>query len=61
MFHLIKTQVHSGYPDRRYPLGNPQQYLYSDDPGYIYSAILQPDVTHYDPDQWWKRFVFVSV
>ncbi|XP_073989450.1 spatzle 5 Toll-1 receptor isoform X2 [Rhodnius prolixus] len=53
------NQTQEGYPERRYPLGNPNLHLLSDDPGFIYSALLQPDlaadVTHYDPDSWWKR------
>nr|ATU82945.1 secreted Spaetzle-like protein [Pristhesancus plagipennis] len=56
-----QTQIHEGYPDRKYPLGNPNLHLLSDDPGFIYSAILHPelaggDVTHYDPGSWWKRY-----
>lgn len=44
-----------GYPDRRYPLGHTQPFLNDEDPGYIYSALLQPQVTHYNPADWWKR------
>uniref|UniRef100_A0A1B6ENK1 Spaetzle domain-containing protein n=1 Tax=Cuerna arida TaxID=1464854 RepID=A0A1B6ENK1_9HEMI len=43
-----------GYPDRRYPL--PPLPFYNNDPGQIYSALLQPsNVTPYDPSHWWKR------
>uniref|UniRef100_A0A1B6DZ39 Spaetzle domain-containing protein n=2 Tax=Clastoptera arizonana TaxID=38151 RepID=A0A1B6DZ39_9HEMI len=43
------------YPDRRYPLFQPHPYI-GDDPGFIYSALLQPDISHYNPADWWKRY-----
>ncbi|RZF32268.1 hypothetical protein LSTR_LSTR009457 [Laodelphax striatellus] len=46
-----------GYPDRRYPLLPPQTYIPDNDPGLVYSALLQPElVAQYNPDTWWKRY-----
>ncbi|KAF6212547.1 hypothetical protein GE061_013072 [Apolygus lucorum] len=56
---------HTDYPDRKYPLSPSALQLVSDDPGFIYSAIIHPElasppVTHYDPNKWWKRYTRIA-
>ncbi|BET01050.1 Hypothetical protein NTJ_13866 [Nesidiocoris tenuis] len=55
------NQSDIGYPDRRFPLSPAALQLVSDDPGFIYSAIIHPElaapsVTPYDTNKWWKRY-----
>ncbi|XP_075233069.1 protein spaetzle 5-like [Lycorma delicatula] len=49
------SQPQEGYPDRRYPLF-PQTYFPDDDPGFIYSALLQPELAQINHNSWWKRY-----
>ncbi|XP_014246965.1 protein spaetzle 5 [Cimex lectularius] len=59
--YIIFNATTHGYPDRRYRLEIPNVHITSNDPGFIYSAIIRPDlvppVTHYDSGSWWKRFM----